>query len=252
MTEDFSERYRNPEFVNLWRADKSLEAARSWWRHRLISVLPFESEKAINVLDLGAGTGALTMELFNRYPNAKVTCSDYSEEMLKHAKTQLAKFGAQVTYIRSDLRTAGWSHTVEGKFDAVICSFLTHTMLPQVEALYGEVYGLVESSGCFLSCDFYYAPGPKFDGLYHRLTLREFQARIKQQTGEEKSLEQIHEMLMQRREKYRAVHNGSDEHKTKHPFTVFDHMNWIRKAGFNEVDCLVKYKNNAVIGGLRH
>jgi tRNA (cmo5U34)-methyltransferase len=252
MTTDFSERYRNPEFVNLWRADKGLEAARSFWRNRLISTLPFDSEKAITVLDLGAGTGALTQELFNRYPNAKVTCSDYSEEMLKHAKTQLAKFSTQVTYIQSDLRTAGWSHTVEGKFDAVICSFLTHTMLPQVEALYGEVYGLVESGGCFLSCDFYYAPGPKFDGVYHRLTLREFQVRIKQQTGEEKSLEQIHEILMQRREKYRSAHGGNDEHKAKHSFTVYDHLSWLKKAGFNEVDCVVKYKNNAVIGGLRY
>lgn len=125
-------------------------------------------------------------------------------------------------------------------------------MLLNVEAMYNEVYSLVESGGCFLSCDFYYAPGPKFDGVYHRLTLRELQARIKQQTGEEKSLEQIHMMLMQRREKYRAAHGGTDEHKSKHPFTVFDHLNWLKKAGFDEVDCLVKYKNNAVIGGLRY
>jgi tRNA (cmo5U34)-methyltransferase len=252
VTADFSERYRNPEFVNLWRADKGLEAARSWWRHRLLSVLPFESEKEIKVLDLGAGTGALTMELLNRYPNAKVTCSDYSEEMLKYAKDQLARFGAQVIYIQSDLRTGGWSKTVQGRFDAVICSFLTHTMLPQVEALYGEVCGLVESGGCFLSCDCYYAPGPKFDGVFHRLTLREFQARIKQQTGEEKSQEQIHEMLTQRREKYRSAYGGIDEHKAKHAFTVYDHLSWLKKAGFNEEDCLVKYKNNAVIGGLRY
>lgn len=125
-------------------------------------------------------------------------------------------------------------------------------MLSNVEAMYNEVYSLVESGGCFLSCDFYYAPGPKFDGVYHRLTLREFQARIKQQTGEEKNLEQVRMMLMQRREKYRAAHGGTDEHKSKHPFTVFDHLNWLKKAGFDEVDCLVKYKNNAVIGGLRY
>jgi ubiquinone/menaquinone biosynthesis C-methylase UbiE len=252
MTADFSERYRNPEFVNLWKADKRLEATRSFWRHRLISVLPFESEKAIRVLDLGAGTGALTQELFSHYPNAKVTCSDYSEEMLKDAKEQLAKFSNQVNFIQSDLRTSSWSKTVQGKFDAVICSFLTHTMLAQVEALYCEAYGLVESGGCFLSCDFYYAPGPKFDGVYHRLILREFQARIKKQTGEEKSLEQIHELLKHRREKYRAAHSGTDEHKAKQPFTVYDHLDWLKKAGFDEVDCLVKYKNNAVIGGLRY
>jgi tRNA (cmo5U34)-methyltransferase len=215
-------------------------------------VLPFESEKAIRVLDLGAGTGALTLELFNRYPNATVTCSDYSEEMLKHAREQLTKFETQVNFTQSDLRTNGWSQTVQGKFDAVICSFLTHTMLPKVDALYSEAYGLVESGGCFLSCDFYYSPGAKIDRLYHMLTLREFQARIKQQTGEEKSLEEIHLMLMQRREKYRAAHGEVDEHKARHPFTVYDHLGWLKKAGFDEVDCLVKYKNNAVIGGLRY
>jgi tRNA (cmo5U34)-methyltransferase len=249
---DFSERYRNPEYVNLWKADKSLEAKRSWWRRRLISTLPFEPEKAIRVLDLGAGTGALTLELLSRYPNANVVCSDYSEEMLKHARNQLSKYGTQVAYAQSDLRTASWSQTVQSGFDAVICSFLTHTMLAKVEALYAEVYGLVESGGCFLSCDFYYAPGAKLEGLYHRLTLHEFQARIRQQTGDEKSIEQVHELFMQRREKYRAAHGGVDEHKAKHPFSVYDHLSWLKQAGFDEVDCLVKNKNNAVIGGLRY
>ena len=245
------ERYRNREFVDFWRADKSLEEGRSWWRHRLLTLLPFEPTEAIRVLDLGAGTGALTLDLLNRFPNASVTCADFSEAMLSHAREQLAKYGETVTFTQSDLRKAGWFQAIQGGFDAVVSSFLTHTILDSIERLYTEVYSLVEAGGCFLSCDFYSPPGTTLDRMYHRLTLQDFQARIKQKTGVVKSLEEVHLLLRERRKKYRAFHTESEE-EASIKLTVLDHLALLKKAGFDEVDCLIKYRNNGVVGGFRH
>jgi tRNA (cmo5U34)-methyltransferase len=215
-----------------------------------VTLLPFESSEAIRLLDLGAGTGALTLELLSRFPNASVTCADFSEEMLSHAREQLAKYGEKITFMQSDLRKAGWSQGIQGSFDAVVSSFLTHTILDSVERVYPEVYGIVNAGGCFLSGDFYSSPGPMFDKIYHRLVLQDFQARIKQQTGAEKSLEEVHMLLQERRKKYRAFHTETEEAPIK--LTVKTHLALLEKAGFDEVDCLVKYRNNAIIGGLRH
>ena len=140
---------------------------------------------------------------------------------------------------------------VQGHFDAVISSFLTHTILDSVERLYTEVYSLVKAGGCFLSCDFYSPPGPILDRMYHRLALQDFQARIKQKTGVEKSLEEVHLLLRERRKKYRTFHTENEE-EASIKLTVLDHLALLKKAGFDEVDCLVKYRNNGVIGGFRH
>ena len=73
----FENRYLSPEFVDLWRNDEGLEPVRRFWRGKLLDFLPFECSAAFRVLDLGAGTGMLTIELLNRYPNASVTCAGF-------------------------------------------------------------------------------------------------------------------------------------------------------------------------------
>ncbi|HAK43840.1 MAG TPA: class I SAM-dependent methyltransferase, partial [Clostridium sp.] len=44
------------------------------------------TEEAIEILDLGCGTGLELEEIFNKAPNARITCMDLSEEMLKILK----------------------------------------------------------------------------------------------------------------------------------------------------------------------
>jgi len=72
------------------------------------------------------------------------------------------------------------------------------------------------------------------------------------QTGAEKSLQEVHGMLRQRREKYRAFVAKDSRVESAIKPTVIDHVAWLKGAGFAEVDCLMKYRNNAVIGGFRH
>jgi tRNA (cmo5U34)-methyltransferase len=212
--------------------------------------LPYETSDKLRVLDLGAGTGALSLELLNRYPNASVTCVDYSEAMITHAKEQLAKFTGKVTFTQVNLRNPGWSKSLDGCFDAVVSSFVTHTMPDSVKELYEELYGLVKSEGYFLSCDIYSPPGMVFAKIYHRISLEDVQYRIKMKTGVERSLSEVEELLRERREKYLAFFQDSADAGLKKP-TVMEHLALLKEIGFDEVDCLLKYKSNAIIGGFR-
>jgi tRNA (cmo5U34)-methyltransferase len=249
----FENRYLSGEFVDLWKSDSGMEAVRSFWRQKIVSFLPLENSTTIQVLDLGAGTGALSLDILNRFPNASVTLVDFSEAMLTHAREQLSKFNERVTIVQANLGVPSWSQSIRGQFDVVVSSFVTHTMPNEARQLYAELYRLVKNGGYFLSCDIFSAPGATLDGLYHRITLEDLQARIKRQTDKLKSLEEIHKLQHERREKYRGFFKDDDAAPVSRlNATVVDHLGWLKEAGFDEVDCLMKYRYNAVIGGFRH
>jgi tRNA (cmo5U34)-methyltransferase len=233
-------------------ADKGMEAGRSLWRHRLLSFLPFESTASIRLLDLGTGTGALSLEILNRYPNVSLTCLDFSEAMLSHARERLEKFKGKVTFVKSNLQNSGWSKAVDGTFDGVISSFVTHTIPDKIKTLYREIFGLVNSEGCFLSCDVFPPPGPVLERIYHKYRLIERQYGIKMKTGVEKTIPEVEQLLVERREGYKAFFKGNNRILSIGSPTVMNHLEWLKEAGFDEVDCLEKHTRNAIIGGFRH
>jgi tRNA (cmo5U34)-methyltransferase len=248
----FENRYLSPKFVDFWMADKGMEAGRNLWRQRLLSCLPFELPDSIRVLDLGAGTGALSLDILNRYPHASLTCLDFSEAMLSHARQNLANFKEKVTFVQSNLQNPGWAQTLEGTYDAVVSSFLTHTIPDSIQTLYKELFGLVNSQGCFLSCDIFSPPGSALEGIYYKTKLRDHQYLIKMKTGTEKSLSEVEQVLHVRSQSYKELFGNSDAMKSKNAPTLMKHLQWLADAGFNEVDCLMKHTNNAIISGFRH
>ncbi|WP_346913972.1 class I SAM-dependent methyltransferase [Clostridium sp.] len=54
--------------------------------YKLVSSTLEYTEEGIEILDLGCGTGLELEEIFRKAPNARITCMDLSEEMLKILK----------------------------------------------------------------------------------------------------------------------------------------------------------------------
>ncbi|NJM86646.1 MAG: class I SAM-dependent methyltransferase [Hydrococcus sp. RU_2_2] len=52
----------------------------------VISALPFDKSEAINVIDLGCGTGTVAKLIKDAYPEARITCLDLVENMIEMAK----------------------------------------------------------------------------------------------------------------------------------------------------------------------
>ncbi|MGO8805213.1 MAG: class I SAM-dependent methyltransferase [Candidatus Bathyarchaeia archaeon] len=251
-SESFENRYLSSKYVDFWMADKGMEAGRSLWRHRLISFLPFDPSDSFRLLDLGTGTGALSLDILNRYPNVSLTCLDFSEAMLRHAQERLGKFGERVAFVQSNLRNFGWSKAVGGTFDSVVSSFVTHTVPDKIDTLYRELFGLVNPAGCFLSCDIFPPPGPVLERIYHKSRLIDRQSGIKMKTGADKTIPEVQQQLNERRKGYKAFFNADDRILTIGSPTVITHLKWLSEAGFDEVDCLEKHSRSAIIGGFRH
>jgi SAM-dependent methyltransferase len=98
-----------------------------------------------DVLDLGAGTGGLTLELLRR--GFRVTGLDHSPEMLGLATRKVveAGFGHQTSLVIGDIRTLPFD---DGSFDVVTCQGVLHHVEDLGEPL-GELARVLRPGGLF-------------------------------------------------------------------------------------------------------
>ena len=245
-------RWHSPEYVESWMADRTMGTQRRLMQKKLVSLLPFKPEDTIRVLDVGTGAGALSMEVLGAYPKAQLVCHDFSETMLAHARQQLARFSERVTFVKSDLRDPAWPQVIEGAFDAVVSSFVMHTVPNRVRDIYREVSGLIKPGGCFLACDMFAPPGTMLEKAYRTARLIVYRDTIKAETGVEKNLQEVEQELRERWRQRHAALPGRVRNRPVRTATLINHLEWLGQAGFDEVDCLWKDMRRAIIGGFKH
>src|SRR5947207_1422067 len=59
----------------------------------LVSLAPFEKDKAIRVLDIGSGHGVLAAAVLDAFPNATAVGLDVSEAMMEEGSARMKRFG---------------------------------------------------------------------------------------------------------------------------------------------------------------
>ncbi len=236
------ERWQSARYVESWIANRASETERRPLREKLVSLLPFEPESEIRILDVGAGTGALSFEVLRAFPDSRVVSLDFSTAMLDHARQNLADFVPRITFIQADLRDPAWFRSVDGIFDAVVSGFTFHTVPEGIQGLYREIFDLVAPGGCFMSVDNVTAPGPVTTELYRKARLAVHQANLIAETGREQSQEELERVRRERRSR----------HEHEYRYSLVEQLDWLKQAGFNEVDCLWKDMRRAIICGVRH
>lgn len=124
----------------------------------MLAAAPFPQDATIEVLDVGAGYGAVTEEVLKRFPRARVTLQDYSLPMLDEARRRLAPHAAQLTYVTADLTDPTWPQTVGGPFDLVVSAIALHNLrdLPKIYACYRALHDLLRPEGRFLDYDLFF------------------------------------------------------------------------------------------------
>ncbi|MFE9093727.1 class I SAM-dependent methyltransferase [Streptomyces sp. NPDC007264] len=106
------------------------------------------------VLDLACGTGSITARLLARFPNATSTGVDLDPALLTIARGTF-EGDDRVTFVETDLKDPGWPARLPyGVYDAVLTATALHWLRTEpLEALYGQVAGLVRHGGVFMNAD---------------------------------------------------------------------------------------------------
>jgi SAM-dependent methyltransferase len=153
---DHHHHWESSDYVASWIArDDGRKPERQLIIARLIAAVPFARDAAIDVLDVGGGSGVIAAAVLEAFPRAKVTLADFSAPMLDRARERLAGEAARARFVLCDLSDHGWPRAVGGPFDLAVSGIAIHNLheLAAIAACYEAVRGLLKDGGCFLDYD---------------------------------------------------------------------------------------------------
>jgi SAM-dependent methyltransferase len=216
----------------------------------MMRVIRATQEEVHRILDLGTGTGSLTVCALESFPEAEVYGVDMDPTLLPLVMERTRPFVDRVHLVRADFREPDWMREVPDGFDAVVSATSLHWLGPeQVKDLYRQIASLMAAGGVFLNADHVGSrhAGIQEDWEEHREKMR----RVRPQTGDEWKqfwnayLEALGEGAREEREKALGEWNGVEE-----GMPLEWHFDELRAAGFSEVDCFWRCDCDAVYGGI--
>jgi SAM-dependent methyltransferase len=166
------------------------------------------------VLDLGTGDGRVLAFVLADRAETRGVGLDFSELMLDRARSRFAG-DERIDLVRHDLSDP---LPELGRFDAVVSSMSIHHLEhDRKRTLYREVFGLLEPGGVFANFEHVAAPT-------RRLHLAFYEA-----IGEPLEREDPSDRLLD----------------------VETQLAWLRKIGFADVDCFWKWREMALLAGVK-
>jgi tRNA (cmo5U34)-methyltransferase len=166
------------------------------------------------ILDLGSGEGRLIGLLLERLPESTGVALDFSDEMLGRLHARFDD-DPHVTVVAHDFSAP---LPDLGTFDAIVSSFAIHHLVDaRKRALYEEVHARLLPGGVFLNLEHVASPTPDLHAAF------------------------LHAI---------GVRPDEDDPSNK-LLDVETQLRWLREIGFGEVDCHWKWRELALLAGLR-
>lgn len=191
----------------------------------IIKIIPFASSTPLSVADLGAGTGLLSKQIIEAFPQCRMTLVDVSEEMLNVARCRLSEY-VNVEYQLTDY-SKGFP---AGNFDLIVSSLSIHHLSDQSKAaLFHVVKKSLNPNGIFINADQVLGETEEIENLYHSSWLAE----VKQNGITETELRQ-----------------ALDRMKEDKMASLTSQVQWLKESGFSEVNCWYQNLRFAVYSGL--
>jgi len=179
-----------------------------------VAILEFIRPGTRRILDLGTGDGRLLAIVRGQHPDTEAVAVDFSPTMLEAARKRFS----------GDSRVRIVDHNMDsplpplGKFDAVISSFAIHHLVHErKQELYGEIFGVLEAGGVFCNLEHVASPSQRL----HEEFLRRIGFTVETEDPSNKLLD------------------------------VETQLGWLREIGFADVDCQWKWRELALLTGVR-
>jgi tRNA (cmo5U34)-methyltransferase len=187
-----------------------------------VDLIPFSANERFRVLDLGAGTGLLSLFVASSFPKATLTLLDSSEKMLEIARERFSNESDRIAFIHADYTQAG----IPGKYDVILSALSIHHLADGAkQALFQRIFEALSPPGVFINADQVLGGTPEIESAYR-----------------EHWLQEVHKLGVSKAD-LAAAFDRMQEDKMA---TLADQLAWLTAAGFETVNCWYKNYSFAV------
>jgi tRNA (cmo5U34)-methyltransferase len=208
----------------------------------MMRLIAARTEPIRKFLDLGCGDGILAAAILAQYPSASGVLLDFSRPMLEIAQEKLAPFVQNLQFALADFGEPGWPAAIAelAPFEVIVSGYAIHHQPDsRKQRLYAEIHELLTPGGLFVNIEHVASATPWVEWLW-----------------EEYYIDTLHaaqyepETPRDRAQVARAYHQRPDR-EANILAPVEQQCNWLRRIGFEDVDCYFKVFELAVFGGRR-
>ncbi len=199
-------------------------------------------EPVTSFLDLGCGDGILAAALLEQFPDSNGVLLDFSEPMIRSAKAKLQKYEKNLAFEIVDYGEIGWIHSVASAlpFDVVVSGFSIHHQPDERKRqLYAEIHGLLRPGGLFVNIEHVSSATKWIERVWDNYFIdSQFALALKESSA-------------QTRDEIAAEFYYRPDKEANILAPVELQCEWLREAGYVDVDCYFKVFELAVFGGRR-
>jgi tRNA (cmo5U34)-methyltransferase len=199
--------------------------------------LPSTSDR---ILELGCGTGELSLKILQRYPDVQVVALDYSPRMLEFAESKIAAAGYANRWSGMEADFGDWANNPEkfamgGEFAACVSSLAIHHLQDEMKfQLFQQIAASLSPDGCFWNADPTLPESPVLIEVYQA-------AREEWASQQGITLEEVRGKV--------GTSDTQGYSSQDQLATLNAHLQMLTNAGFETVAVPWKYYGLAVFGG---
>jgi tRNA (cmo5U34)-methyltransferase len=208
----------------------------------MLALLGTGSAPVTRFIDLGCGDGILAAALLAQYPDSRGLLVDFSEPMLAQAREQLTDAAPRLEFLNLDYGDPAWVNTVRehGPFDAIVSGYsIHHQPDKRKRAIYAEIFGFLAPGGWFVNIEHVASAAQTNIDLFEKHYVDARYA-IEVQNSGARTRAEIEVEFRNRPDKDANILSP-----------VELQCGWLRKIGFEEVDCYFRVYELAIFAGRR-
>lgn len=227
-------------FVNPAEFDSGIRQLLPHYDEILDTIVRCIPSTSKNILELGCGTGELSLKLLDRCPSAQIVAVDYSPRMLQIARAKIegAGYAQRVNWIEADFGNLANLHAQLAPpqgFDACASSLAIHHLTDNMKLkLFRWIHENLATGGCFWNADPVLPASKALEDIYKGVR-------------EEWTASQGTHLAEVRAKQGTSVAQGYSS--PDRLATLSDHFEMLKTAGFGAFDVPWKYYGLAVFGG---
>ena len=185
--------------------------------------------KPLSILELGCGTGNLSVYLRDVFPQAHLTLVDLSHDMLQQASQKLGGGSDSLRLVEGGFMAIEFQ---EAEFDMVVSSMALHHLLDEEKpAMYARIYRWLKPNGVFRCAD----ETKALPEAAHMLNMQRWEAWVRENGITQDEID------------FWSEHAEQYDHYAP----LADHFRWLEASGFTAVDCQWRKLMWTVFGGVK-